>query len=87
LRAIKQNLFYLPKILTLTGLAKVSRTTRYYFSLSILAFFFLFLMPPIMLLARIKGDREYAYPWAAWGARRLAALVGNENRRCAGRKT
>jgi 1-acyl-sn-glycerol-3-phosphate acyltransferase len=26
-------------------------------------------MPPIMLLARIKGDREYAYPWAAWGAR------------------
>jgi hypothetical protein len=22
-----------------------------------------------MLLARIKGDREYAYPWAAWGAR------------------
>jgi 1-acyl-sn-glycerol-3-phosphate acyltransferase len=42
---------------------------RYWRSLSILAVFFLFLMPPIMLLARIKGDREYAYPWAAWGAR------------------
>jgi len=42
---------------------------RYYRSLSIPAFFFLFLMPPIMLLARIRGDREYAYPWAAWGAR------------------
>ena len=42
---------------------------RYYQSLSILAFFFLFLMPPIMLMARIRGDREYAYPWAAWGAR------------------
>ncbi len=47
---------------------KFTGTLRYYYSLSILAFFFLFLMPPIMLVARIKGDREYAYPWAAWGA-------------------
>jgi len=49
--------------------SKFTGTLRYYFSLSILAFFFLFLMPPIMLVARIKGDREYAYPFAAWGAR------------------
>ncbi len=26
-------------------------------------------MPPIMLLARLRGDKEYAYPFAAWGAR------------------
>jgi 1-acyl-sn-glycerol-3-phosphate acyltransferase len=50
------------------GWRKFTGRLRYYYSLSILAFFFLFLMPPIMLLARIKGDREYAYPWAAWGA-------------------
>lgn len=49
--------------------SKLIGRLRYYRSLSILAFFFLFLMPPIMLLARIRGDREYAYPWAAWGAR------------------
>lgn len=48
---------------------KLTGTVRYYFSLSILVFFFLFLMPPIMLVARLKGDREYAYPFAAWGAR------------------
>jgi len=51
-------------------------TVRYYFSLSILAFFFLFLMPPIMLMARIKGDREYAYPGAAWGARKWLQWSG-----------
>ena len=49
---------------------------RYYFSLSILAFFFLFVMPPIMLLTRIKGDREYAYPGAAWGARKWLQWSG-----------
>jgi len=48
---------------------KFTGRLRYYYSLSILVFFFLFLMPPIMLLARIRGDREYEYPWAAWGAR------------------
>ena len=52
----------------ITGWQRFTGRLRYYYSLSILAFFFLFLMPPIMLLARIKGDREYAYPWAAWGA-------------------
>ena len=49
--------------------SKLSGKLRYYFSLSILGFFFAFLMPPIMLIARIRGDREYAYPFAAWGAR------------------
>ncbi len=49
---------------------------RYYYSLSILAFFFLFLMPPVMLIARIKGDREYAYPFAAWGARKWLSWSG-----------
>ncbi len=49
--------------------SKLSGRLRYYFSLAILGFFFLFLMPPIMLLARIKGNKEYAYPFAAWGAR------------------
>ncbi|MGI8494222.1 MAG: 1-acylglycerol-3-phosphate O-acyltransferase [Pyrinomonadaceae bacterium] len=48
---------------------KFTGKLRYYFSLAILGFFFVFLMPPIMLLARLKGDREYAYPFAAWGAR------------------
>lgn len=52
-----------------SGWRKFPGHLRYYFSLSILTFFFLFLMPPVMLLAKIKGDREYAYPWAAWGAR------------------
>ncbi len=56
--------------------ANLAGTTRYYFSLSILAFFFLFLMPPIMLVARIKGDREYAYPGAAWGARKWLQWSG-----------
>lgn len=41
---------------------------RYYFSLSILGSFFVLAMPPIMLWARIKGDREAAYPGAKWGA-------------------
>ena len=49
---------------------------RYYYSLSILAFFFLFLMPPIMLIAKIKGKREYAYPGAAWGARKWLQWSG-----------
>lgn len=51
-------------------------TLRYYFSLSILGFFFTFLMPPIMLAARIKGDREFAYPFAAWGARAWLSWSG-----------
>ena len=49
--------------------SKLIGKLRYYFSLSILGFFFLFVMPPIMLWARIRGDKEYAYPFAAWGAR------------------
>ena len=48
---------------------KVIGALWYYWSLSILAFFFLFAMPPIMLAAKIKRDDDYAYPWAAWGAR------------------
>ncbi len=36
----------------------------------------MFLMPPIMLIARVKGDREYAYPGAAWGARKWLAWSG-----------
>ena len=56
--------------------ASLSGKLRYYFSLSILAFFFLFLMPPIMMIARIKGRREYAYPGAAWGARKWMQWSG-----------
>ncbi len=41
---------------------KFTGRLRYYFSFSILAFFFSFVMPPIMLAARIKGDDVYAYP-------------------------
>ncbi|MDQ3748050.1 MAG: hypothetical protein M3367_03380, partial [Acidobacteriota bacterium] len=42
---------------------------RYYFSLFILAVFFLLAMPPIMLAAKIKRDPDYTYPWASWGAK------------------
>ncbi len=51
---------------------------RYYYSLSILAFFFVLLMPPIMLVARVRGDRAYAYPFAAWGARKWLRWSGME---------
>lgn len=56
--------------------SKLLGVLRYYFSLSVLGFFFTFLMPPIMLIARFKGDREYAYPGAAWGARTWLRLSG-----------
>ncbi len=56
--------------------SKLIGKLRYYFSLSILGFFFAFLMPPIMLIARIKSDREYAYPFAAWGARKWLQWSG-----------
>lgn len=59
-----------------TNAASLIGKLRYYYSLSILGFFFLFLMPPIMLIARIKGDREYAYPGAAWGARKWLQWSG-----------
>jgi hypothetical protein len=46
----------------INGWRKFTGRLRYYFSLSIPAFFFLFVMPPIMLAAKIKGDDDYAYP-------------------------
>lgn len=52
-----------------TGWRKLIGRLRYYYSLSIVGFFFLFAMPPIMLAAKIKHDDEYAYPWASWGAK------------------
>lgn len=56
--------------------SKLPGKLRYYFSLSVLGFFFVFLMPPIMLWAKIKGDDEAAYPFAAWGARTWLRLSG-----------
>ena len=53
---------------SINGGRKFIARLRYYFSLSILAVFFLFAMPPIMLAAKIKRDPDYAYPWASWGA-------------------
>jgi 1-acyl-sn-glycerol-3-phosphate acyltransferase len=47
---------------------KVIGALWYYWSLSILAFFFLFAMPPIMLAARFFKNPDIAYPWARWGA-------------------
>jgi 1-acyl-sn-glycerol-3-phosphate acyltransferase len=59
-----------------TGWQKFTGRLRYYYSLSIVAFFFLFAMPPIMLAARIKGDDDYAYPWARWGAKKWLRWSG-----------
>ena len=59
-----------------TGWQNLSGRLRYYYSLSILAFFFLFAMPPIMLAAKIKRDDDYAYPWARWGAKKWLRWSG-----------
>jgi 1-acyl-sn-glycerol-3-phosphate acyltransferase len=48
----------------------------YYYSLSIVAFLFLFAMPPVMLLAEMFRKREVAYPAARWGARAWLRLSG-----------
>jgi 1-acyl-sn-glycerol-3-phosphate acyltransferase len=72
----KNEKIILPENFSTKNTPSLSGKLRYYFSLSILAFFFLFLMPPIMLMARIKGDREYAYPFAAWGARKWLRWSG-----------
>ena len=33
-------------------------------------------MPPIMLVAKIKRDDDYAYPWARWGAKKWLRWSG-----------
>ena len=74
--ANNEKIVFAPENFNTAKPSKLTGKLRYYFSLSILAFFFLFLMPPIMLLARIRGDREYAYPFAAWGARKWLRWSG-----------
>lgn len=45
-------------------------------SLTVLAFFFLFLMPPVMLAAELGRRRDIAYPFARFGAKAWLALSG-----------
>ena len=69
LLANNEKIVFSDKNLNTNRESKLIGRLRYAFSLSILAFFFLFAMPPIMLMAKIKGDDDYAYPWASWGAK------------------
>lgn len=70
LQAIKENSkIIFPPAAQQQGLPKLIGRLWYYYSLSIVAFLFLFAMPPVMLWARLRGDKDYAYPWAQRGAR------------------
>jgi len=62
--------------LTTKGLPKLIGRGYYFFSLSVLAVFFLVLMPPIMLYTKLRGNRELAYPFARWGAVTWLRLSG-----------
>lgn len=76
LLANNEKIVFPEKNLNINGWQKLIGRLRYYYSLSIVAFFFLFAMPPIMLAARIKGDDDYAYPWARWGAKKWLRWSG-----------
>ncbi|MGI8849935.1 MAG: lysophospholipid acyltransferase family protein [Pyrinomonadaceae bacterium] len=58
------------------GLPKFIGRGYYFFSLLVLAVFFLVLMPPIMLYTKLRGNRELAYPFAHWGAVAWLRLSG-----------
>jgi 1-acyl-sn-glycerol-3-phosphate acyltransferase len=76
LLANNEKIVFPAKNFNINGWRTFTGRSRYYFSLSILAFFFLFVMPPIMLAAKIKGDDDYAYPWARWGAKKWLRWSG-----------
>jgi 1-acyl-sn-glycerol-3-phosphate acyltransferase len=61
---------------TTKTLPKFAGRFWYYYSLSIVAFFFVVAMPPIMLLAKIFRNSALAYPFARWGARTWLSLSG-----------
>jgi len=58
------------------GLSKFIGRSYYFFSLLVLAVFFLVLMPPVMLYTNLRGNRELAYPFARWGAVTWLRLSG-----------
>lgn len=74
--ANNEKIVFPAKNFSTSGWQKFIGRLRYYYSLSIVAAFFLLAMPPIMLAAKIKGDDEYAYPWARWGAKRWLGWSG-----------
>lgn len=70
LQAIRENTkIVFPDNAPRQGLPKLIGRLWYYYSLSVVAFLFLFAMPPVMLWARLRGNKDYAYPWAQRGAR------------------
>lgn len=61
---------------TTKGVSKFTGLLLYYWSLSVVAMLFLFVMPPVMLYAEIFGNRGLAYPWARWGGKTWLRLSG-----------
>lgn len=61
---------------TTKGLPKLFGRIYYFFSMFVLAVFFVVLMPPIMLYTNLRGNRELAYPFARWGAVTWLRLSG-----------
>lgn len=57
-------------------MSKFTGFVLYYWSLSVMAMLFLFVMPPVMLYAEIFRNRSLAYPWARWGGKTWLRLSG-----------